>query len=736
MLRPALSLTSIGGMGGGLSTLLFHKVPRIIDPYTPLEMDVERFSKILDFVEAHFNVIPLSDAVRILQKGVLPKRALAVTFDDGYKEWLDVAIPILKSRNLHATFFVTTGQLEGRPMWHERILAAVKVLPRYNVQLPAGFPERAQLNSFQSRLDLAGVLISRLKYVSLQERDAAIELLEAQAESAAEVNKGFDSAAIKDIHAQGFDVGAHTINHPILNKCTDTEAKNEIGGSKEVLENLICAPIRYFAYPNGKPNRDFDARHVDMVRHCGFAAAFTTGFGVAKPGSDLYQIPRFSPWGKTDAAIDRQFWRNSLSKPRLVQSKNGIDIPDVKCLLIASIFPPIHGGSAVVYKDICEHMPQGSIRVLTAKNNYLDNAVVEGWSKHDKSVGYPVERISLLRPVTMAPPKNSFVSIYRMLRNDVPLYFRIVRTIHGIIKRHRINVVCIGELVSGGWIGVFIKRFYKCSVIIYVHGEEVTTATAGRNGALRGYYLGSADKVVCVSNFTGERLIHSMKLPRERIVLIANGVDTDRFYPLDNASMAAFIQRFGLQGRKIIVTVGRLVPRKGVDMTIVAMQKILEKIPNAIYIVIGDGPYRDALEKTIQENKLSASVRLLGAVDDETLLKYLQICDVFVMPNRTMPDGDTEGFGLVFREANACGKPVVGGNSGGAVEAVHHQKSGLLVNGEDPSDISSAVINILSDRNLSRQFSAYGLKLAFENDTRGMAEKFLSVCKEVVANHR
>ncbi|QAU35404.1 glycosyltransferase [Janthinobacterium sp. 17J80-10] len=738
LVKAIFSLLAPHGVKGKLTILVFHKIPPNADPLVPDELVIDRFEPMLDFLKANFHVMFLGEAVDALAKGTLPGRALAITFDDGYADWLDTACPALLRRNLPATFFITTEQLSGQAIWHERILAAVRALPDTGAVLPYGFSTYAQLDTLESRIKLTRDLQERLKYVPLAERLAAIDLLEAQRRSALVHPSPFTADSVRAIHNHGFEIGAHTVRHPILNECTTSEAIAEIGSCREELEAIISGPVTLFAYPNGRPGKDFNNEHADMVKAAGYKAAVATHVGVASASSDPFQLPRFSPWGSTDARMAYQLARNMVKKSwHLPGRKTGGNSPsasEVRCLMIASTFPPIHGGSAVVYENLCARMPTGSIRVLSAKFNYLTNREISDWHKHDKATSFPVERTKLLRPLMMPPPANIFVSLYRLLCKDVPLYARIFLKAARIVRRHDINIVCIGELVTGSWIGIALRKFFGTKLIIYVHGEEITTATGGRlHGMRRQRYLAEADKVVAVSAFTCDALTHEMSMPPNRISLIQNGVDTDRFTP--GPPVADLIARHNLLGKKIILTVGRLVPRKGVDKAIMAMSEVRKKIPEVHYLVVGDGDYRAELVHLIAEHRLSDCITLVGKVSDDELVNYLRTCDIFLMPNRTMPDGDTEGFGLVFREANACRKPVIGGRAGGAVEAVIDGKTGMLVNGTDPQEIAGAIIKLFSDPRLVSAMSDYGYRIAQENNTQSMAEKFLTICERLLREH-
>lgn len=732
--RSLFSVLSPQGPNGKLSILAFHKIPKIADPLTPGELCAEGFEHILDFLKANMNVMPLTAATDALQRRVLPSRAVALTFDDGYADWLETVTPALRKRDMHATFFITTEHIAGPSLWHERIVAAVAALPATGVSLPYGFGSFTDLGKHENRISLVGELQERLKYATLPDRLRAIEQLEAQAAHPLPLPRPFDAASLRALHNQGFEVGAHTIRHPILNECSRREAMKEIGGSREQLEHIIGAPVKLFAYPNGRPHKDYSAEHVRMVKDCGYTAAVATSRGAATSTSDIFQLPRFAPWAQEDNRLAVQFARNLLTRGESRTNENeitGSSTTPVRSLLIASTFPPIHGGSAVVYENLCLKMPPGSIRVLAAKRHYLNDREIDGWREHDSAAPYPIDRIDLLRPPMLPPPANILVSIWRLLADDLTLYARTLLFTGKIVYRHKINTICVGELVTGSWLGLAMKSLFGCKVVIYVHGEEITTVTGGRlHGNRRADYLHRADKVVAVSSFTCDALTEKMELSPEKIALIHNGVDTERFTP--GAVSADLVKRHDLEGKRVVLTVGRLVSRKGIDNAIRAVGKVARDMPNVRHLIVGDGECRSELQKIIDEEGLAGIVTLIGKASDDDLLQYFRLCDLFLLPNRTMPDGDTEGFGLVFREANACAKPVIGGRAGGVVEAVIDGESGFIVDGHDVNAIASAIKMLLADSALAARMSATGLKLAQDNDIKSVADKFLRVCERML----
>lgn len=726
LLRGLLGALSPAGTRGKLSILLFHRIARAADPLAPDTMQLAHFERLLDFLDAHTHVLSLREASAALGRGTLPARAVALTFDDGYADWLDTVAPALRRRAMHATFFVATEQLDGARLWHERIIAAVRALPDTGAALPYGFGAFHDLRQTARRAELSLALQQRLKYLPLDERLPAIAALEAQAVAALAPPAHFDAAAVRALHNMGFEIGAHTVRHPILRECNPAEARAEIGGARERLEHITGAPVTLFAYPNGKPGRDYSLEHVELVKACGYQAALTTSTGAAGAHSDRFQLPRLAPWGDSDASLAYQLARNLLTRAQRLRTAPA----PVRALLIASTFAPTHGGSAVVYENLCLQLPPGAIRVLAPRRDYLNHSEIDGWRQHDAAAPYPIDRIGLLRPPMLAPPANTLVALARLAWRDAPLYANCLWHAARLVRRHRINTIIAGELVTGSWLALALRALCGCRVLIYVHGEEVTTATGGLHGRLRANYLLRADKVVAVSAFTCDALTALMQVPAARIALIPNGVDTRRFTPA--APCAALIARHDLAGKRVLLTVGRLVTRKGIDMALRAVAMIARERPDLRYLIVGSGPERAALERIIADEGLAAVVTLVGAVSDQELVRYLQSCDLFLMPNRTLANGDTEGYGLVFREANACGKAVIGGRAGGAVEAVIDGVTGLLVDGHDVDAIADATRRLLDQPDLAAHCARQGLRLARAGDSAAVAAAFLTVCRRAL----
>lgn len=399
------------------------------------------------------------------------------------------------------------------------------------------------------------------------------------------------------------------------------------------------------------------------------------------------------------------------------------------CLIVASIFTPIQGGSATVYSNLCRYAPKGRMVALATRRDYNDGAEIAGWRAHDQNCGFPVYRLDLLRP-RISRPAHKLIAAWRFLTIDVPLRIRVIWKVWTLIRRHGVEVICIGELASTAWLGEFFQRVFGKCMVIYVHGEEITTRfDAGSFGASRAIHLRAADAVVAVSRFTQRVLVDEMGIAPDRVCLIENGVDTRRFFP--GPDDPAFRARFGLAGKRIVVAVGRLIARKGFDQTIRAWPQVFAAHPDSHLLIIGDGPQRAALQALADQSGVAHSITLAGALSDADLLAAYRSAALFAMPNRTMPDGDTEGFGLTFLEANACGRAVVGGRAGGAVEAVQDGVSGLLVNGERVDEIADAILRILGDDAFRARLEAGALAHAQAHSWEHSVQIFQNLCERL-----
>lgn len=364
MLKPLFNVMS----RGKLTILQFHKVPHLTHPLDCSDLDLGGFERVLKSALALFNILPLEDAVLALRAGNLPPRAACITFDDGYAEWLGGVVPMLEQHNAHATFFITSGQFSGQPLWNERILYAVNSLPEGALPLTLGSRLKGIPVATQEQKQSAVQHLQQvLKYCQPLEREQLLQSLESVAGCTLGQVPVLSAENLRHIHAKGFGIGAHSVTHPILSQCTAQEACREIYESREELQGLIGGPVKAFAYPNGLSGQDFGPEHIEMVRRAGFTTAVTTHRGAATSNSSVFQLPRFSPWGPSPNRMAFQFARNLWQRTSALQ-ENAVS-GRKKVLMVAFHFPPQCGSSGILRTlNFVKYLPENGWQptVLTA----------------------------------------------------------------------------------------------------------------------------------------------------------------------------------------------------------------------------------------------------------------------------------------------------------------------------------------------------------------------------------
>ena len=296
-LKPLFQWMSPAGVGARLSVLIFHRVLPAPDPIFPNEMHARRFDKTCGWLKSWFNVLPLDAAVAHLKAGTLPARPACITFDDGYADNHDVAMPILQHHGLPATFFIATGFLDGGRMWNDTVIESVR-------QTRSSMLDLGELGCFaveapEDKAAAIAAIIRQIKYMPVDKRLAAAHRIAEVAAVMSPTNLMMTSAQVKAMRQADMQIGAHTQSHPILARLNDEQARAEIKDSKDFLENLLGDRIGLFAYPNGKPREDYTPASVEVARSLGFDAAVSTQWGAVCMGDDPFQIKRFTPWDQT-----------------------------------------------------------------------------------------------------------------------------------------------------------------------------------------------------------------------------------------------------------------------------------------------------------------------------------------------------------------------------------------------------------------------------------------------------
>jgi phosphatidylinositol alpha-1,6-mannosyltransferase len=344
-------------------------------------------------------------------------------------------------------------------------------------------------------------------------------------------------------------------------------------------------------------------------------------------------------------------------------------------LVLSQVFPPRHGGSGRWLWELYRRLRSATVHVAAGE--------VPGAAEFDLTSVLPTTRLpldlqswGLLSPAGVLGYARAFHALRRVVRSCAP------------------DAIHCGKCLPEGLLAVAVKRWSGIPFVCFVHGEELTLARTSRElRVLTRVVLGAAEKVVANSRNTRRLLIEDWQVPSTSIVVMHPGVDTTRFVP---APADAGLRRArGWADRRVVLTVGALQKRKGQDMMIRSLPAIRAACPDVLYAIAGVGVERPYLEALVVELGVGDVVQFCGVPPEGELVSYYQQCDLFALPNRQV-GWDFEGFGIVSLEAQACGKPVILGASGGTIETIDPGVTGELVACDEPEPLARAVIALLS----------------------------------------
>ncbi len=401
----------------------------------------------------------------------------------------------------------------------------------------------------------------------------------------------------------------------------------------------------------------------------------------------------------------------------------------LRILMLSNQFAPEIGGVCAVTEALASNLSE---HIIVAAPEISDHLVPASEREtYDDGFSFPVLRLPAFETEL---PRNIPSRLRGILQFTVNVLWTRVRVIaslrRALINQPLLDVVCI-QTLSTYWIARLLRRSRAdLKIIFYLHGEEVAGGPRKQFiDHLKRSALLRADGVVTVSSFTRD-LARGLGVSSEKITVINNGVDTDRFTP--GPKDLDIERRFGLAGKTVLLCLARLDERKGQDSLIKAMPLIVEAVPGTVLLIVGGGSDEDRLRSLAAASVVSKSIVFAGVASDEERLLYYRTADVYAMPNRELESGDTEGFGLVFLEAGACGKPVIGGNAGGVPDAIVNEVTGLLVDGNSSADIAGACIRVLSDRSLARRLGEGGLLHSQQNTWLLQSRRLLNFCSQLV----
>ncbi len=374
---------------------------------------------------------------------------------------------------------------------------------------------------------------------------------------------------------------------------------------------------------------------------------------------------------------------------------------DKKVLLVTNDLGPRAGGIETFVLGLIEGLPKDSLIIYTSSQ------------KGDKA--FDAQLLEKFGAVVIRDRAKMLLPTPRITRKAVK-----------ILKQQQIKNVWFGAAAPLALMAGKLRSAGASNIVALTHGHEVWWAKIPILKSLLKKIIKDVDHLGYLGEFTKGEIAKISNQP-QKFLQIAPGIDTQHFAP--KIARGDLIEKYRLDGRRVIVSVGRLVHRKGQDELVKAMPKILEKFPDAILLFVGEGPIKQMLFNSAKQLGVLPKVVFAGRVSHHDLPDYICLGEVFAMPVRSRFSGlEVEGLGIVYLEASACGLPVIVGNSGGAVDAVLDQKTGLLVDGTKSDQIADAICELLANPERAKQMGAAGRDWVINNwQLSSWSEKFNKV---------
>ncbi len=371
-----------------------------------------------------------------------------------------------------------------------------------------------------------------------------------------------------------------------------------------------------------------------------------------------------------------------------------------RLLVITELFLPTKGGTAVWAAEVYKRLGGKEIHIITAD--------VPGAAEVDAIHSNTIHRVDFRRVPWLRP-------------ESLPIYLRLFMKSVSLLATHRFDAIHAFRALPEGLVAWAVARLAFRPVTIYAHGEELTTWGRGRKYQAMRFALRHADRIIANSEHTRDTLL-GMGVPPTSITVIYPGVDVSVFRP--GLDVSGLRESLGIaHDEQLVFSVGRLSRRKGFDQVIRAVAQLRAEHLLVRYVIAGIGEDADYLGGLIRDHGLQDAVHMLGAVDAQDLARWMNACDVFAMPNREI-NGDNEGFGMVFIEAAACGKPSLAGEAGGTGSAVLNEVTGLRVDGAWLEAVTEGLRRLLTEPQWAAGLGQAGLhRVSKEFSWSRVAEK-------------
>lgn len=339
----------------------------------------------------------------------------------------------------------------------------------------------------------------------------------------------------------------------------------------------------------------------------------------------------------------------------------------MRCLLTTLEYPPFRGGVSHYYHNLVKNWPTDDKLVVLDNNQQQLQATTGFW-----------------------PWRRAFAAIWQMVR------------------RHQIDLVLVGQVLPLGTVVWLLSYCLPFKYGVFFHGMDWSLAISrSRKRWLTRQIINRSQIIIAANSYVAGLIKQFSPNLADRLIVINPCLDNLVIEPVNKQRLASLRQQYDLADKSILLTVGRVVERKGIDKVLASLPELLIRHPELHYVVVGTGSYLDHCRQLASQLGINTAVTFVPDADDEERSAWYQLADIFIMPARQIGN-DFEGFGIVYLEANQAGKPVIAGQSGGVGDAVVNDLNGLLINPESEAEIIMVVDQLLAQPDLRARLGRGG----------------------------
>jgi len=686
-------LLRLAARGPSLTILSYHRVLAQADPFLPEYPTQAEFAAQLKAAQRFLRFVPLVEGWEAVRSASTREHLATVTFDDGYRDNLDVALPVLEALQIPATLFLATAYTAGQPFFVDRVTESIARTTEQTLRgADIGLPN-LELSRVEQRRHATNTILELLKYRAPADRDALALEIQRRLKLSAIPRLMMNENEVREAHERGMRIAAHMHRHAIMTTVSEEENRRDLAENVHVIESITGVRPHAFAYPNGRSGSDFTALHRELVMEHGFDVAVTTEYGICTQFDAPLLLPRYTPWDRNRVTFAPRLLANiSLETRPGVRNSTGSN--DKNC------------------RSVTRSSRQGPMRLPSKRPTYL---FVLPWSLvHLGGVNQVVINLAkemirheTFEPIILVADWHAPNPVWEVVHGLRTVRWR-VRPSHAGMKlkervafllwkksfslafkrfcdEHQVAAINLHYPNSSAFTIDHITSQFETRIplIFSFHGEDLSGIRRSPTDVMKEWkkLLQHADAIVVCSNDLGSKIVEIFG-EKVNLRVIYNGLDAEAFVAMASTSKSA--------QKRTILNVAKFEVNKGQDVLIEAFATIAQTYRDVDLILVGaeEKELPSLIQLSVQRG-IQERVHFFPNIPHKLVADFFQRATLFALPSRIEP------FGIVLLEAGAFRLPVVASSVGGIPEILTDSVTGLLVPPDNPAALAVGIQRLL-----------------------------------------